>query len=130
MTTLVNLTPHAVVLRNEKYLSLDVTIPPSGTVARVTSTPGEVTMEAVSAVEADGCFSCFSFDVAGPTVFGAVEGLPPPSPGKGYIVSALVGAALAGSRPDVFMPGTGPADGAVRNEKGHIVAVTRLVRAA
>jgi len=26
----------------------------------------------------------------------------------------------------ILMPGTGPADGAVRNEKGHVIAVTRL----
>jgi hypothetical protein len=31
-------------------------------------------------------------------------------------------------RPDVLVPGTGPGDGAVRNDKGHIVAVTRLKR--
>ena len=43
-------------------------------------------------------------------------------------MSALVGSALGGARPDVLCPGTGPADGAVRNDKGHIVAVTRLVR--
>ena len=30
-------------------------------------------------------------------------------------------------RSDVVGPGTGPADGAIRNEKGQIVAVTRLI---
>ena len=41
----------------------------------------------------------------------------------------MVGAALKEKglvRPDVLVPGTGPADGAIRNEKNHIIAVTRL----
>jgi hypothetical protein len=58
---------------------------------------------------------------------GAVEGLPEPRPGVVLVVSGFVAAALAGSgRADVVAPGTGPADGAVRNAAGHVVAVTRL----
>lgn len=119
---LVNLTPHAVTLR---HAGGDVTIQPAGTVARVTSTPGAVFASAFHTAEG----GAFQFPVAAPTTFGAVEGLPDPTPGTMFIVSALVGSALKGARSDVVMPGTGPNDGAVRNDKGHIVAVTRLVLA-
>lgn len=44
------------------------------------------------------------------------------------IVSGLVLAACAG-RTDVFGPGTGPKDGALRDSKNQIVAVTRLIAA-
>ena len=115
---IINLTPHAIVLRSAG--GEDTVIPPSGQVARVTSTPG-------SLATVDG----LPVPVASPTTFGEVEGLPAPVEGTFYIVSGMVGAALAGrGRTDVLMPGTGPADNAVRNEKGHIVAVTRLIAAA
>jgi len=114
-TILINLTPHAITLRAAD--GADTVIPPSGTVARVSSTPGA--LEAVAGIPVP---------VAGMQTFGGVEGLPEPTPGTLFIVSAMVLAALRGSRPDVVGPGTGPNDGAVRNEKGHIAAVTRLVR--
>jgi hypothetical protein len=54
------------------------------------------------------------------------EGIPPESEGIAYIVSGMVIDALAGTRiKDVFAPDTGI--DAVRNEKGHIVAVQGLV---
>ena len=115
MTTLINCTPHAITLRAAD--GTDTVVPPSGTVARVSSTPGALEM-----VEG------LPVPVAGMQTFGGVEGLPAPAPGTMFIVSALVLSALRGSRPDVVGPGTGPNDGAVRNERGHIVAVTRLVR--
>jgi membrane-bound lytic murein transglycosylase len=66
--------------------------------------------------------------VASATVFGEVNGLPDPQDGFAFVVSGMVGSALTGSgRADVFMPGTGPNDGARRNEAGHITGVTRLV---
>ena len=111
---LINLTPHPICLRNAS--GEEWTIQSSG-VARVTSTPG-----AVSEV------SGIPIPVAEATVYGAVEGLPPVGDGFAYVVSGLVLSALKGTRPDVFGPGTGPNDGAIRNDKGHIVAVTRLVR--
>ena len=111
---LINLTPHAVVFRNGA--GEEFTIASSG-VARVSSTPGDLT-------QVPG----IPIPVAEATVYGAVEGLPPQSDGFGYVVSGLVLSALKGTRSDVFGPGTGPNDGAIRNEKGHIVAVTRLVR--
>ena len=83
----------------------------------VGSTPGTV--------EPREGFPCM---VASPTVFGEVTGLPRPEDGTVYVVSGMVGAALAGwGRRDVYMPGTGPSDGARRNEAGHISGVTRLV---
>jgi hypothetical protein len=112
---LTNLTPHAITLRSAD--GTDTIVPPSGTVARVSSTPGA--LETVAGIPVP---------VAGMQTFGGVEGLPAPAEGTMFIVSAMVLAALRGSRPDVVGPGTGPNDGAVRNEKGHVVAVTRLVR--
>jgi hypothetical protein len=60
--------------------------------------------------------------------FGAVENIPEPREGVGYIVSGMVLARCFG-RTDVFGPATGPMDGAIRDEKGNIIAVTRLVAA-
>jgi hypothetical protein len=61
------------------------------------------------------------------TLFGQVTDLPAPKDGVAYLVSALVLGALAGhGRRDVFAPATGPQDGAVRNDQGQVVAVTRL----
>jgi hypothetical protein len=111
MIKIVNLTPHAIVLRGSAG---DTTVPPSGTIARVSSTPGVLT-------ERTG----IPVPVAGPTTFGDVTGLPAPEDGTIYIVSGLVAGRVA--RSDVFAPGTGPADNPVRDEKGNIVAVTRLI---
>lgn len=112
---LVNLTPHSITLRTA--VGADITIPSSG-LARVSSTPG--TLGEVEGVPVP---------VMGRTVLGEVVGLPKREEGVLLVVSAMVGSALAGSRSDVVCPGTGPADGAVRDEAGRIVAVTRLVRA-
>ena len=115
---IVNLTPHALTLiapSGEHHI-----IPASGSVARVASTPGTV--------EAREGFPCL---IASPTKFGEVTGLPAPQDGVVFVVSGMVGSALAGrGRTDVFVPGTGPNDGAVRNEQGHIIGVTRLVAIA
>lgn len=113
--TIVNLTPHPIVLRAAE--DTDYTFPSAG-VARVTSTPGA--LETIAGVPVP---------VAGATTFGEVVGLPEPTEGTFFVVSAMVGSALRGSRPDVLCPGTGPADGAVRDEAGRIIAVTHLVRA-
>jgi hypothetical protein len=111
---IVNLTPHSIVLRAAD--GSDTTIPPSGAVARVAMVQGADTGRVVGGVP-----------VFGADRPGAVEGLSDAAPGVVYIVSALVGAALAGTgRADVVTPGTGPADGAIRNAAGHVVAVARL----
>lgn len=51
-----------------------------------------------------------------------------PPGGVTYIVSALFGGRV-GDRTDVVYPGTGPADGCVRDDRGQVIAVTRLIRA-
>ena len=114
MIKFVNLTPHPIVLRGSAG---DLTVEPSGTVARVSTVAGTV-------ADRDG----FPVPVASPTQFGEVEGVPAAEEGTAFIVSALVAGRV--SRADVFAPGTGPQDGAIRNDKGHIVAVTRLIATA
>jgi len=112
---LVNLTPHPLVLALPS--GERITVPPSGTVARVATLPASVaTVEGLPV------------PVAPAPRFGAVEGLPAPREGVALLVSAMVLARCAG-RGDVFAPGTGPADGALRNAAGHVEAVTRLLAA-
>lgn len=113
--TLINLTPHDITLRDAN--DVDTIIPKSGTVARVDSLVG-------GRNDIEG-IPCAVFDADS---VGGVEGLPEPAEGVYYLVSGFVGAAVAGKRDDVLVPGTGPKDGAIRNEKGWIVAVTRLKR--
>lgn len=116
----VNLTPHAITLVGPQGWKF--TVPPSGTVARIDSLPGEKIR----------VLGCLGFDegvqLCGPTTFGAPVGLPEPQKGVTYIVSALF-AGRVGDRNDVYYPGTGPKDGAIRNEKGQVEAVTRLILA-
>jgi len=119
MMKLINLTPHAIVLRDEA--GKDHTIPPSGRVARVRTIPG--VPENVPGIPVP---------VHGADQFGAVDGLPEqPEPDALFIVSLAVGQAMAATAHPLarqcVRPGTGPADGPIR-ESGQIVAVTRLVR--
>lgn len=108
---MINLTPHPITLRTPAG---DVTLPPSGTVARV-----------VALYEQVG-------EVAGVPVmrrtWGAIEGLPPVEQrGQGVIVSSLVLEALDEECAEgVYAPDTGPT--AIR-EDGKVVAVTRLIGA-
>lgn len=106
---IVNLTPHALTLVTP---SGAVTIPPSGTVARVAE-------EVVPA----GTISIEGAEI--PLVvkrFGEVVGLPEPEPGVLYIVSALVfTAAVAAGRTDVACPGE-----PVRNDAGQVVGARSL----
>jgi hypothetical protein len=109
---MLNLTPHPITLKCEG--GMEITYQPSGTVARVS------TIESVvGSLELDG-------DVI-PVVtrsFGDVTGLP--EEGIACIVSAMVLGAIPGRR-NVFAPDTG--DTAIRNAKGFVQAVTRLVAA-
>lgn len=110
----INLCPHALTLRPQ--VGADLVVPPSGSVARVKTipaTPGFLVTRDFG-----------TFEVAPPTTYGAVEGLPEPVDGVIYLVSGQVREQVA--RKDVFSPGTGPEDGAIR-EKGQVVAVTRLI---
>jgi len=104
--TIINLTPHAITL---KVGETSTTFAPSGTLARVQQSTQDA-----------------GFSVAGANVstnsFGEVLGLPEPQEDVFLIVSGLVLSALQGSRADVIAPRTDST--AVRNEQGHIVAVT------
>jgi hypothetical protein len=108
---MLNLTQHPITVQSGDR---SVTFQPSGTVARV---------ETVESVE-------FQIDFDGviiPVVsrrFGDVQGLP--VYGSPCIVSSLVLGAVPG-RPDTFAPDTGST--AIRNDKGQVIAVTRLVAA-
>jgi len=107
MVTIVNLTPHAITVRTDAG---DRTFQPCGTVARVS----QDTMDA-------------GFVAGIPVVkktTGQVTGLPDPAADTVYIVSAMVLAAVS-DRSDVFAPDTGST--AIRNDKGHIVAVRGFV---
>jgi hypothetical protein len=123
MTNFVNLTPHPIRLRVDaantaaEPLDDDIVVEPHADgPARVATTPGQE----IGDLDGVALYSA--------TIFGAVEGLPAPQDGTVYIVSALVGGQVQG-RTDVVQPGTGPKDGTVRNDAGHIFAVTRLIRA-
>ena len=107
---MLNLTPHAVVVRSQD--GSEHSFPPSGTVARVATTETAIG-------------TC---PVTGATIvvrqLGEPVGLPPE--GTPCLVSAMVASACPG-RNGVFAPDTGPT--AVRDDRGLIVAVTRLVAA-
>jgi hypothetical protein len=105
---MLNLTPHAITLRTPQG---DVTIPASGTVARVAT------------VDTDTGNTVSGLPVVR-RAFGDVTGLP--ADGTPCVVSALVLGAVPG-RANTYAPDTGPT--AVRNDKGQIIAVTRLVAA-
>ena len=107
---MLNLTPHSIVIRRDD--GSEVTLPPSGTVARVATVE-----EVIGHCPITGA----------PIVrraFGEVHGLP--EEGVPCIVSALVASAVPGRR-GVFAPDTGPT--AIRDADGRIVAVTRLIAA-
>ena len=105
----INLTPHAITVATGDE---STTFAPSGMVARVATIRTEVAPV--------GGFRLVTSN------FGEVIDLPSPQEGTAFIVSALVLSALGGSRGDVVAPDTG-AD-AVRNDKGHIVAVRGFVQ--
>lgn len=107
----VNLTPHAICFVGEGG-ETTLTIPPSGTVARVASSS-----EVVARLN--------GIDVVQST-FGPVENLPKASEGTIYVVSMLVGQQAVG-RDDVVGPDTSPAS-VVRDTDGKIVGVKRFQR--
>lgn len=121
--TIKNCTPHPIVLRAAD--GTDTTFPPAcpkGQEPRV--------MNGFGVRDADHPLAGI-IDIFTPDTQGEVENLPPAEAGVFLVVSGMVGDALRVRgirRPDVLVPGTGPGDGAVRNDKGHIVAVTRLKR--
>lgn len=107
-STFVNLTPHPITLVDEEGDT--VTLPASGTVARVAETREQYGVALVL-----GHFV--------PVVrksFGQVENLPEPSPDAFYIVSGMVKSAVP-DRLDVYAP-----DDFVRDEAGRIVGAKAL----
>jgi hypothetical protein len=109
-----NLTPHSVVIHGDD--GRRVTIPPSGQVARVAT---EET--AVSSVQVGGA----TIKVVARQL-GQITGLP--AEDEVCIVSSLVLEAVRSQQPwrrRVYAPDTGAT--AIRDDEGHIVAVTRLV---
>jgi hypothetical protein len=114
---LVNLTPHAITLACGMRGEYRMTVPPSGTVARVRET---VTDTATMSVM--NWLMPLSVVLAERT-FGEIEGLPAPHVTKVYIVSALVAeAAWSRGRRDVVCPGDFE-----RDAEGRIVAARRLL---
>lgn len=104
MVEIINLTPHPLNLKRVDGTTLS--IPPSGTVARV-------------AEQREALGALMGLPVTRAS-YGAVEGLPAPTPGRIYVVSALVLAAVQ-ERPDVFAPGP-----AIRDAEGKIVGADGL----
>ncbi|MEM5868250.1 MAG: hypothetical protein QXG39_10080 [Candidatus Aenigmatarchaeota archaeon] len=108
---LVNLTPHEIVVYDSSGQNILFKIPPSGTVARVSTFQQKVG-------ELNG-IPIYK------TTYGKVENLPNPQPGVVYIVSILVLQALAGSRSDIVAPDTG--SGAVRDASGKIIGTKSFI---
>ena len=123
MTEIINLTPHPL---NLELGGKMVEIPSSG-VARCATTVVDVIENLNGLSEEDKDYFreiCADLGVRLVTTsFGEVVGLPEPQEGKIYVVSAMVLAALKGSRRDVF----GPAD-YIRDESGKIVGARALTR--
>lgn len=113
---MLNLTPYAVVVRTAE--GVDHVFNSTG-VARVSSTAVVLGIEPITGAEIIR------------SEFGPVEGMPSVEEAKeagGVIVSGLVLARLSQEWTGVaFAPATGPNDGVIRNEAGHVVAVTKLV---
>lgn len=122
---MINLTPHAITVQ---IGDRSITFPPSGTVARVESIEfisGSMDIFDPAVAECDEQGNSNGCRV--PVVvrsFGEVHGLP--NDGSPCIVSSLVLGAVPG-RPNTFAPDTGST--AIRNERGQVIAVTRLVAA-
>lgn len=118
---IVNLTPHPITLDGAAG---SITVPPSGTVAKVSTD---------ERVYAPGIFTAAGYIPYINRKFGGVTGLPEqPEDGTIYIVSSMV---LSAVEVDaklnhrwwayLYAPDTGPT--ARRDEKGNVIAVTRLV---
>ena len=109
---MINLTPHAIVIRRADG---DWTLPPSGSLARVTMAEYDA-----PAIDGVPVVTRQAGHVTG--LVRDAAGLPVPC-----LVSAMVLAALPTGTPNVYAPDSGPT--AIRNAAGQVVAVTRLVAA-
>lgn len=123
---MLNLTPHPITIRCVD--GYEVTFPPSGTVARVSTVETvigsrDVFDPSVAECDEQGNSNGSRVKVVR-RVFGEVTGLP--EEGIECIVSSMVLDAVKGRR-GVYAPDSGPT--AIRGEKGFVIAVTRLVAA-
>jgi len=112
--SLINLTPHAINLYDSEGEEVVSVLPVSGSIARA--------KEEIIKVE-----GLYTEEIVYPVVekaYSAVENLPPPTPGKVYVVSIVVKAALP-NRDDLYCPDTGPGS-AVRDHQGRVLGVRRL----
>lgn len=117
MSNFVNLTPHPITF---KFNNESITFQPSGKVARIISN-GASQHDVVT----DGIIISY----VNPGIESLVD-LPEPQDNTFYIVSSLVLnylRSIGSHRKDVVAPGTGPKDGAIRDEKGNIVAITKFI---
>ena len=106
---LINLTPHAI---NLMAGDATITVPPSGVVARCTTTRTQVDVLTVDGVQIP----------VNSLSFGEVQGLPAPKPDTMYVVSSLV-ANAAKDRQDLLT-----VDDAVRDAGGNIIGCRALAR--
>lgn len=120
---MINLTPHAIVIR--LIDGTDRTIPPSGVVARVIHEE-KVTGYLYGVVP---IITRVNMGVQGLDAWVRalrVGGLGRVADGgEPVLVSSMVLSALPAGTPGVYAPDTGST--AIRDDKGHVVAVTRLV---
>lgn len=102
MHKLINLTPHAINIR-DKAERLIMVVPPSGTVARVQTTRREV--ESITLASGDVSVDIPLFR----TIYGSITDLPSREYGTCLIVSLMVKQATQGQdwpeRPDLVSPG-------------------------
>lgn len=130
MTTFVNLNPHPLRLRRDAANTVAEPLADDVVVLPRLGADGKPAPARVSTTAGGPLPPFDGVAVFDRTTYGAVEGLPDPAPDTIYLVSALVGGRPeVASRDDVFIPGTGPRDGTVRDTNGQVYAVTRLVRA-
>ena len=114
---MINLTPHEIILVEQDGAEI-VSFPASGTIARVSVIEKVIGIQYFDGIPVDIITSAF----------GEVEGLPALSDLEGherFLVSSMVLDRLGSEWSGIaFAPDTGKS--AVRNEKNHIVGVTRL----
>ena len=134
---LVNLTPHELVIKSPRINKItgrddgmSTRLKPSGTVARIEMGYKNAGWIARDGGSSSGSDSNSLYGLPDHQIRavrqapGEITGLPDPVEDTIFITSTMVAAEV--KRPDVVAPDTG--ETAERNEKGHIVAVTRLVR--
>lgn len=108
---IINLTPHEIIIITKE--GVEMHIPPSGIIARCTTT-----REVEEIINVDGVEIPINR-----TVFGTVENLPDPQPDTLYIVSTIVANAVKGKRNDIIIP-----DDTIRDEQGRIIGARAFAR--